>query len=419
MKSHTARIRSVIAAFGIALVTAALVAGCGSSDTGTSASSEASMAATTAADLWTGPTPTTKPMSATDAKAIDDVAAQIATATGKDLPGFWIGVWDAKKGFYVNAYGKAALPDTAATVDDHNRIGSVSKTFTTATIMRLVDQGKLTMDSTIEQVLPDLAKQYPDLAPITITQLTNMTSGIAEYVNSGAVFKSVIKDPQRAWTPAEIIDLSQTLPNAKIGTPGYTSTATVILGEMITAVSGQSLEDAINQTAKDAGLTQTALPATDDAAMPAPASHGYVFAPGVAELKQVGAVVKPGTDVYDWSPSWGGAAGAMYSTVGDMGTWAGTGFGSTLLSKQLGDARLSGPTTKNAGGEYGLGLLHWGDNWVGHTGQIVGWESFAAYNVKTGDVIVLMVNETGSLQNPLLGLLGVANPELGASLLGA
>jgi D-alanyl-D-alanine carboxypeptidase len=357
MKSHTARIRSVIAAFGIALVTAALVAGCGSSDTGTSASSEASMAATTAADLWTGPTPTTKPMSATDAKAIDDVAAQIATATGKDLPGFWIGVWDAKKGFYVNAYGKAALPDTAATVDDHNRIGSVSKTFTTATIMRLVDQGKLTMDSTIEQVLPDLAKQYPDLAPITITQLTNMTSGIAEYVNSGAVFKSVIKDPQRAWTPAEIIDLSQTLPNAKIGTPGYTSTATVILGEMITAVSGQSLEDAINQTAKDAGLTQTALPATDDAAMPAPASHGYVFAPGVAELKQVGAVVKPGTDVYDWSPSWGGAAGAMYSTVGDMGTWAGTGFGSTLLSKQLGDARLSGPTTKNAGGEYGLGRM--------------------------------------------------------------
>jgi D-alanyl-D-alanine carboxypeptidase len=151
--------------------------------------------------------------------------------------------------------------------------------------------------------------------------------------------------------------------------------------------------------------------------MPAPASHGYIFAPGVAELKQVGVTVKPGTDVYDWSPSWGGAAGAMYSTVGDMGTWAGTGFGSTLLSKQLGDARLAGPTTKSDAGAYGMGLLHWGDDWVGHTGQIIGWESFAAYNVKDGSVIVLMVNETGSLQNPLLGLLGVASPELGATLL--
>lgn len=416
-----ARTRSaLVGTIAVVSIAGALAAGCGSSDSMSSSTGGASVpAATAAAELWTGPAPTTTPMSAADAKAIDDIGAQIMAATEKDLPGFWIGVWDSKKGFYVNAYGKAALPDTAATVDDHSRIGSISKTFTTATAMRLVDQGKLTMDSTIEEVLPDLATQYPDLAPVTVTQLINMTSGIAEYVNSGAVFKSVIKDPQHAWTPAEIIDLSQTLENAKIGTPGYTSTATVILGEMIAKVSGQSLEDAINQTAKDAGLAQTALPAASDAAMPAPASHGYVFAPGVAELKQVGAVVKPGTDVYDWSPSWGGAAGAMYSTVGDLGTWAGTGFGSTLLSKQLGDARLAGPTTKNDGGEYGMGVLHWGDDWVGHTGQIIGWESFAAYNVKTGDVIVLVVNETGSLQNPLLGLLGVANPELGASLLGA
>lgn len=205
--------------------------------------------------------------------------------------------------------------------------------------------------------------------------------------------------------------------NAKPGIPGYTSTATIILGEMIVALSGQTLADAINQVADDAGLTQTALPAANDATMPAPASHGYIFTPGVTSLEQVGATVKPGTDASDWSPSWGGAAGAMYSTVADLGTWSGTGFGSTLLSEKLGAARLGGPTTKHEGDVYGLGLIHWGDSWVGHTGQIIGWESFAAYDVKTGDVIVLMVNETGSLPDALMDLLGVVNPELGQSLI--
>jgi D-alanyl-D-alanine carboxypeptidase len=169
-------------------------------------------------------------MSAADAGAIDAAGARIIADMGKDLPGVWIGVWDAKKGYHVGGYGNAALPDTAATVDDHSRIGSVSKTFTTATVMRLVDQGKLSIDASIEQVLPDLAKRYPPLAPITVTQLIDMTSGIVDYVNTGAIFTTLFDDPKKAWTPAELIDLSQTMPNARPGTPGYTSTATIILG---------------------------------------------------------------------------------------------------------------------------------------------------------------------------------------------
>ena len=360
-------------------------------------------------------------MSAADAGAIDAVGEQIIAEMGTDLPGVWVGVWDAKKGYHVGAYGKAALPDTAATINDHSRIGSVSKTFTTATVMRLVDQGKLTMDASIEQVLPDLATQYPPLAPITVTQLIDMTSGIPDYVNTGAIFTTLFDDPKKTWTPAELIALSQTMQNAKAGTPGYTSTATIILGQIVAAVSGKTLEDAVNETAHDAGLTQTALPKPADATMPSPASHGYIFTPGVNSLKEVvdqgKATLTAGTDASAWSPSWGGAAGGMYSTVGGLGTWAGTGFGSTLLSEKLGAARVGGPTTTSEGGEaYGLGLTHWGEDWVGHTGQIIGWESFAAYNVKNGDVIVLMVNETGSLPAALPMLLTVANPELRQTL---
>jgi D-alanyl-D-alanine carboxypeptidase len=388
------------AALGVAIVLL-LLAACGSPTPA-------------AAERWRGPRPTTTAMSPADAAAIDTVGRQVV---GPQLPGVWIGVWDAKRGYHIGAYGTAVLPDTAATPADHGRIGSVSKTFTTATALRLVDRGKLTMDSIVAQVLPDLATRHPALAPITVTQLIDMTSGIADYVNTGAIFTPYLADPTKAWAPDELIDLSQTMANAKPGTPGYTSTATIILGQMIAAVSGQSLQDAVNETARDAGLQQTALPTAGDSRMPAPASHGYIFGPGVDSLKEVGATVVAGTDVTAWSPSWGGAAGGMYSTIGDLGLWAGTGFGSTLLSPKLGAARLAGPTTTGPGGDaYGLGLTHWGTAWVGHTGQILGWESFAAYNVVTGDVVVLMVNETGSLPAALARLLPVAKPDLSRAL---
>ena len=67
-------------------------------------------------------------MSPADAVAIGAAGEQIIATMGKDLPGAWIGVWDAKKGYHIGAYGKAALPNTVATVGDHNRIGSVSPT---------------------------------------------------------------------------------------------------------------------------------------------------------------------------------------------------------------------------------------------------------------------------------------------------
>lgn len=261
----------------------ALATGCGS---GGRSPSPGTAASTPAARLWTGPTLTTTAMSDTDARAIDAVGEQIIAEMGKDLPGVWIGVWDAKKGYHIGAYGKAALPDTPATVSDHSRIGSISKTFTAATIMRLADQGKLRMNATVEEVLPHLAERYPALAAITVAQLINMTSGIPDYVNTGAIFKTLVNDPKKMWTPAELIELSQTMPNAKPGTLGYTSTATIILGEMIAAVSGQSLEQAINQTAHDAGLTHTALLLPSDASMPVPASHGYLFTPGANSLKE-------------------------------------------------------------------------------------------------------------------------------------
>jgi D-alanyl-D-alanine carboxypeptidase len=139
--------------------------------------------------------------------------------------------------------------------------------------------------------------------------------------------------------------------------------------------------------------------------MPEPASRGYVAASGAKELAGIGATIVPGTDVSDWTVSWGQAGGGMYSTIADLGKWAGTGLGSSLLPPELVAQRLT--TQKIPEGYYGLGIDDWGQGWIGHTGQILGWESMVAYNTKTGAAFVTMVNETSSFVSALNVGLGV------------
>lgn len=334
-------------------------------------------------------------MSAADAKVIDD-AANEALAENPDLPGLWIGVWNPGAGVHVAAYGDAVAGETPATPDDHGRIGSVTKTFTATAVLEQVAAGSLGLDDTVEEVLPDMAEAHPDLGPITVEQLLTMRSGIPDYANTGAVTGPVVEDPTKVWTVAEIIATTlQEEPLHPPGTPGYSTTNYLILGLMLEQVTGKPAEQVLNDVAGEAGLLQTALQAPDETQMPDPSSHGYLNAPGVASLAQAGVTAEPGQDVTDWTVSWGQAGGGMYSTVADLGAWAATGLGTTLLPSALGEQRLQ--TQPIPEGDYGLGIFDYGNGWIGHTGQLIGWESMAAYNTDTGAVFVAIDNETGSL----------------------
>jgi D-alanyl-D-alanine carboxypeptidase len=127
--------------------------------------------------------------------------------------------------------------------------------------------------------------------------------------------------------------------------------------------------------------------------MPEPFSHGYLDEPGVEELEELGVGGATPQDVTDWSVSWGGAGGAMYSTIRDLGAWAAGGLGTSLLTTEMAGQRLSTPSGE-AG--YGLGIESYGLGWIGHSGQIFGWTSLAMYDTDTGDTLVVITNSTGS-----------------------
>lgn len=87
----------------------------------------------------------------------------------------------------------------------------------------------------------------------------------------------------------------------------------------------------------------------------------------------------------------------MYSTIADLGTWAASGLGTSLLPADLAAKRLSFHDLSAEKISYGLGLEDYGNGWIGHSGQLIGWEAITLNNPETGAAFVAMVNETGSL----------------------
>jgi D-alanyl-D-alanine carboxypeptidase len=129
--------------------------------------------------------------------------------------------------------------------------------------------------------------------------------------------------------------------------------------------------------------------------MPDPVSHGYVAAAGAKQLEELGATLTPGTDVSDWIVRWGQAGGGAYSTIADLGTWAGTGLGTSLLPADLAAKRFATQKPRKVT-----------TAWASSTGAAAGsgiaasasaGGSVVAYDTKTGAAFVAIVNETGSL----------------------
>lgn len=164
---------------------------------------------------------------------------------------------------------------------------------------------------------------------------------------------------------------------------------------MLEKLTGRPVEEVVTDVARQVGMTETALQPADQTSMPAPASNGYIGTTGAATLAKLGLEIDPDTDVTDWTPSWGQAGGGMSSTVADLGKWAATGLGTSLLPADIAAQRLDFQAIPE--GDYGLGLFDFGHGWIGHTGQLVGWEALVLYNQETGAAFTAIINDTGDL----------------------
>lgn len=145
-------------------------------------------------------------------------------------------------GTWVGVFGRSG-ETTVMRPDMAVPIGSVAKTVISGLVLHLVDQGMLSLDDAVGDLLPGVTN--PNVTPeATVRQLLQNTSGIASYSSAPGFVDSLLVDRNRVWTPAEVVEKFVTAPEFAPGTSWKSSNTGYLLGGMIAeAVTGQSLPD--------------------------------------------------------------------------------------------------------------------------------------------------------------------------------
>jgi D-alanyl-D-alanine carboxypeptidase len=286
------------------------------------------------------------------------------------------------------------------------RIASNTKTFTSAAIMLLDQQGKLHIDDTIVSLIPGLGVPYapntaqydiPYKTSITIRQLLSHTAGVydvtneemssvcpAPYAGQNYLLYVIATDPDHQFSPDELVGVNATC-QASYFSPGndyhYSNTGYSILATIIERVSGLSYDQFVIQNLiTPNGLTSTSVPmlATDQA-IPPPFSPGYVYDQGAF------------MDVTQDNMSMNIAEGNVISTPADLARWV-----RRLLKAQAGPngASLSAmmTLTPQSHGSYGLGINYISGLGYGHTGAHPGYLSLMVYDPSADVTTVLYFN---------------------------
>ncbi|MFD7830928.1 serine hydrolase domain-containing protein [Kitasatospora sp. NPDC059803] len=258
--------------------------------------------------------------------------------------------------------------DTPADPVGRFRIGSTTKTFVATVLLQLVGEGRLGLDDRLESLLPGAV---PNSADITVRELLNHTSGVADYTQDPA-FNSYDQnwlDSGRytSYSPQDQVDLADKYPPAF--RPGqdwqYSNTNYALVALIIEHLTGHSWNEEVERRIiRPLGLTGTSMPLYSPV-IPGPHAHAYL------KLDSGPA------DVTALNPSMAGPSGAGISTTADLTTFIRALLGGRLL-RPAELAEMQKTTAPGGGQAYGLGLQRvdtpCGAFW-GHAGGIPGYST--------------------------------------------
>ncbi|AXH36103.1 class A beta-lactamase-related serine hydrolase [Humibacter sp. BT305] len=296
-----------------------------------------------------------------------------------DVPGAAAGVWIPGKGSWTTAIGVADVAgNVPVTTDMSWPIRSVTKSYTVSLILRLADEGRLSLDDTIDQYVDGIT----DGDRITLLELANMSSGNADYVGE-AFLDDFQKDPGKVYTLDELNAFVVGQPaQFEPGTDHlYTNANTNLLGAVVEKVTGQPYADALRERILDP-LGQTGTRYISDVdAWTGPRPTGYVQADGTLQPQQE-------------NPSILGPAGSLFSTLDDGRVWADTlGSGALLKPETQGLREVGHEIPRPPYDLYAVGIGET-NGWWGHNGEGVGFTAATFYDPETGASIVVYMNES-------------------------
>lgn len=332
------------------------------------------------------------PLSSSQIKQIDAIARQAMKT--QHVSGIEVGVGRAGKLLYAQGYGlrdrAKNLPVTAETIFP---VGSITKQFTAATVMQLVEQGKVDLNARVSRYLPSA----PHAGEITVRELLNQTSGLPDYLEDKALLASIMTGTVGPQSVPKLVALVDGKPlHFKPGTKyEYSNTNYALAGLIVAHVTGtpygQVLQTAIFTPVgmKDSQYLSMSVPKGPNA------TRGYNYAKGTF------------TVLPSFSMDWGNAAGAIASNVGDLVRWDGAFFGGKVISLQgvqvatTPPARVVMLASKDHNNNLGIGYAFgWvqarteGRQMIWHNGGLPGARAMNATFPRDALEIVVLTNAT-------------------------
>jgi CubicO group peptidase (beta-lactamase class C family) len=285
------------------------------------------------------------------------------------------------------AYGSANLeldvPNTPAT---KFRLGSITKQFTGAAILLLEERGKLKLDDKVKAYLPDAPMAWDR---ITVFNLLTHTSGIPNFTSLADY--NTIKLSARTADASVAAVHGKTLDFGPGEKMSYSNSGYLVLGAIIEKASGQSYEKFVaDNIFTPLGMHDSGY--DSNTAIIKRRASGYIRTPA--------GYVNAGY-IHMSIPH---AAGALYSTTGDLLKWEQALFAGKVVSKASLDRMIT--PFKN---DYALGLtstLDKGRRVISHGGGIDGFNTHLAYYPDTRTVIVALSNVNGAAPGAIAAQLG-------------
>lgn len=296
-------------------------------------------------------------------------------------PGIAVLVARGDNVLYRGSRGRANLELGVPLSPDHVfRLASVTKQFAAAGILKLAEEGKLSLDDPLSKFLPG----YPGGDGVTVEMLLNHTSGIRSYTDMPGVLEGPI---QRDVTTAQLID---TFKNEKPDfAPGegfhYNNSGYVLAGAVIEAASGMPWHAYLDKVFfTPLGMNHTGYGDPTDAVIPGHVS-GYTLKDGRWAPARYLSMSQPQ------------AAGALVSNVGDLLKWNRALHEGKLLSDAHYQQMITA-TGKAADDGYGYGIVHGnlrGHDMLQHGGGIFGFSTFLLY-LPEDDLTVAVLSNADS-----------------------
>ena len=295
----------------------------------------------------------------------DKADALLAGLVETNDPGLAVLVAQDGKILFEKGYGLADVEHHVPVIPQTTfRIGSITKQFTASAILKLQEEGKLSLDDKLSKYIPD----FPRGDEVTLRHLLTHTSGIHSYTDDPGFWSRVTNDTSDA-----IMAGMKTYPyDFDPGTKwSYDNSGYLLLGCIVEKVSGQSYGDFLRENFfQPLGMTNTGV------------YRAHLGLPHEALGYSLG--TNGFTQALNWDMSWAGGAGALYSTVEDLYRWNEGIFNGRVLDAASLEAAFTPVKTKenqtnytkDAGYGFGWGVGRYrGLRKISHNGGLDGFSS--------------------------------------------